>query len=75
MIAKCFETELIHKVGNLEVADYGSKAVTFVAEGAGNKAKVMGLGFQVPEVQKPLAAVWRIAEKGILFNYLAAIFF
>ncbi len=40
MIAKCFETELIHKVGNLEVADYGSKAVRL--------RRIANLGLSVP---------------------------
>ena len=40
---------------------YGAKETTFMA---GKEKTVMGLGFQVSDVQKPLAAVWRIAEKG-----------
>jgi hypothetical protein len=33
------------------------------------KDKVMKLGFQISDVQKPLAAVWRIAEKGNLVKF------
>jgi hypothetical protein len=40
---------------------YGERRTTFKA-GGGNS--VMGMKFQVSDVQKPLAAVWRIAEKG-----------
>ncbi len=29
----------------------------------------MGLDFQVSDVQKPLAAVWRIAEKGNIVQF------
>ena len=29
----------------------------------------MSLGFQVSDVQKPLAAVWRIADKGNLVQF------
>ena len=29
----------------------------------------MSLGFQVSDVQKPLAAVWRIADKGNLVHF------
>ena len=39
---------------------YGEKTATFKA---GLEQGVMSLGFQVSDVQKPLAAVWRIAEK------------
>ena len=31
--------------------------------------KVMSMGFEVSGVQKPLAAVWRIAEKGNLVQF------
>jgi hypothetical protein len=40
---------------------YGEKVATFVAGGEG---EIMSLGFQVSDVRKPLAAVWRIAERG-----------
>ena len=40
---------------------YGEKTATFRTGEAGN---IMSLGFQVSDVKKPLAAVWRIAEKG-----------
>ena len=45
---------------------YGEKTATFKA--AGNEA-AMSLGFQVSDAQKPLADVWRIAEKGNLFQF------
>ena len=47
---------------------YGSRNVTFRAED-GDEERVMGLEFQVSDVKKPLAAVWRIAEKGNLVQF------
>ena len=35
----------------------------------GNKERLMGLEFQVSDVRKPLAAVWRIAEKGNIVQF------
>ena len=46
-----------------QMGHYGEKTPTFRA---GRGEAVMSLGFQVSDVQKPLAAVWRIAEKGNL---------
>ena len=45
---------------------YGEKTATFKV---GGKDDVVSLGFQVSDVQKPLAAVWRIAEKGNLVQF------
>ncbi len=45
---------------------YGAKEATFLT---GKKKTVMSLGFQVSDVQKSLAAVWRIAEKGDLVQF------
>ena len=45
---------------------YGAKETTFTA---GKEKIVVGLGFQVSDVQKPLAAVWRIAEKGNVVQF------
>ena len=45
---------------------YGAKDATFVT---GNDKTIMSLGFQVSDVQKPLAAVWRIAEKGNIIQF------
>ena len=47
---------------------FGARTVTFKAED-GDEGKVMGLEFQVSEVKKPLAAVWRIAEKGNIVQF------
>ena len=44
---------------------YGEKEAKFTV---GQDATVMSLGFQVSDVQKPLAAVWRIADKGNLIQ-------
>ena len=45
---------------------YGEKEAKFTTGGRG---PVMSLGFQVSDVQKPLAAVWRIADKGNLVQF------
>ena len=44
----------------------GEKEAKFTTGGRG---PVMSLGYQVSEVQKPLAAVWRIADKGNLVQF------
>ena len=47
---------------------YGSGVATIEAGGNNHEEKgqviLMGFGFQVGDVTKPLAAVWRIADKG-----------
>ena len=45
---------------------YGAKEATFTT---GKEKTVMGLGFQISDVQKPLAAVWRIVEKGNVVQF------
>ena len=40
---------------------YGERHATFRA---GKSGSVLGMTFQASDVQKPLAAVWRIADKG-----------
>ena len=45
---------------------YGEKTATFKA---GIDQAVVSLGFQVSDVQKPLAAVWRIVEKGNVVQF------
>lgn len=40
---------------------YGERRATFRA---GKEGPVLGMTFQASDVQKPLAAVWRIADKG-----------
>ena len=42
---------------------YGERRTTFKA------VTVMGMTFQASDVQKPLAAVWRIAEKGNVIRF------
>ena len=49
-----------------QMGHYGEKTATFRAGGA---EAVLSLGFQVSDVQKPLAAVWRIAEKGNVVQF------
>ena len=46
---------------------YGSRVAKFRPEG--DESKVMGMEFQVSDVRRPLAAVWRIAEKGNLVQF------
>ncbi len=45
---------------------YGEKTAMFKTKG---QLDIMSLGFQVSDVQKPLAAVWRIAERGNLIQF------
>ena len=45
---------------------YGEEEAKFATGGRG---PVMSLGFQVGDVQKPLAAVWRIADRGNLVQF------
>ena len=45
---------------------YGAREATFKTQ---KEKTIMSLGFQVSDVQKPLAAVWRIAEKGNLVQF------
>ena len=49
-----------------QMGHYGEKTATFRA---GGSEAVMSLGFQVSDVQKPLAAVWRIAERGNVVQF------
>jgi hypothetical protein len=49
-----------------EMGHYGEKTATFRT---GGQESVMSLGFQVSDVQKPLASVWRIAEKGNIVQF------
>ena len=49
-----------------QMGHYGEKTATFRAGGAED---LLSLGFQVSDVQKPLAAVWRIAEKGNVVQF------
>ena len=43
---------------------YGERSARFKVEGQGNAEAIMALKFQVSDVQKPLAAVRRIVERG-----------
>ena len=52
-----------------KIEHYGSKRVTFKPKGAEDGNRVMGLEFQASGVRKPLAAVWRIAEKGNIVQF------
>ena len=45
---------------------YGSKKVTFKADG---DDAIAGMDCQVTDVRKPLAAVWRLAEKNHLVRF------
>ena len=45
---------------------YGEKEAKFTV---GQDATVMSLGFQISDALKPLAAVWRIADRGNLIQF------
>ena len=49
-----------------QMGHYGENTATFRA---GGSEAVMSLGFQVSDVQKPLAAVWWIVEKGNVVQF------
>ena len=49
-----------------DMKHFGEKAVTFMDPGS---RSILGMTFQVTEVRKPLAAVWRLAEKGNLIQF------
>ena len=51
------------------IQHWGAREVRFTAEDVGKVRRLMGLGFQVCDVKKPLAAVWRICEKGNLVQF------
>ena len=57
--------KLINASGG-RINHFGSRRVNFEAEDTEGEGGMMGLVFQVSDVRKPLAAVWRIAEKGNL---------
>ena len=46
-----------------KIKHYGQRDVTVAVKGD-RDTKLMGMGFQVSDVKKPLAAVYRIVEKG-----------
>ena len=48
---------------------YGERRVNFMTEETKKVGGALGLDFQVSDVQKPLAAVWRIAEKGNIVQF------
>ena len=52
-----------------KMGHYGEKQVKFVTKESEEKGSVMGLDFQASDVRKPLAAVWRIAEKGNVVRF------
>ena len=51
------------------IQHYGHREVKFSAVEAGAKERMMRLGFEVCDVRKPLAAVWRICEKGNIVQF------
>ena len=58
---------ILLKAANGQAMQYaGEKDVTFKDKESG---EVLGMTFQVTEVRKPLAAVWRLVEKGNLVQF------
>ena len=50
-----------------KIGNYGAKEAMFKT---GERSdQLMSLGFQVSDLQEPLAAVWRIAEKGNIVQF------
>ena len=48
---------------------YGSKKVTIKVENSAETERLMGFGFEVTDVRKPLLAVFRICERGNLVQF------
>ena len=49
-----------------EMHHHGEKRVNFKT---GGEERIMGMNFQVSDVRRPLAAVWRIAERGNIVQF------
>ena len=49
-----------------EIGHYGSRKVAFQPDGVG---RVLGMGFEVTDVKKPLMAVSRICERGHVVQF------
>ena len=49
-----------------KIQHYGEKTIHFKT---GDNEKVKGMKFQVCDVQRPLAAVWRMVEKGNVVRF------
>ena len=62
------EMKLVNASGG-RIPHWGSREVQFRAEDVAQVQKLMSLGFQVCDVKKPLAAVWRICEKGNIVQF------
>ena len=62
------EMRLINANGG-KIEHYGSRKVVFEPRGVNEVRGKMGMEFQVSDVRKPLAAVWRIAEKGNVVQF------
>jgi hypothetical protein len=62
------QMNLINASGG-RIEHYGERDVRFKAAGDEGGQKVLGLGFQVAGVQKALAAVWRICDKGNIMQF------
>ena len=60
------ELKLINATGG-KINHYGSRKVAFQPEAAG--ARLLGIGFEVTDVKKPLMAVSRICEKGNIVQF------
>ena len=50
-----------------KMGHYGKRSATFTA--GGNSERILGMDFQVSDVQKPLAAVWRVADAGNIVQF------
>ena len=64
-VLKGQELKLVNASGG-KINHYGSKKVAFQADGQG---RVLGMGFEVTDVKKPLMAVSRICEKGNVVQF------
>ena len=51
------------------IKHYGEKKVALLAKGSTGMERTIGLPFQACDVKRPLAAVWRICEKGNIVQF------
>ena len=64
---RAFKRNIVVKTANGQsMKHFDEKDVTFMDQSSG---EMLGMTFQVTEVRKPLAAVWRPAEKGNLVQF------
>ena len=67
-VASGMEQAFVNASGG-SIKHYGEKKVALLAKGSTGVARTIGLPFQACDVKRPLAAVWRICEKGNIVQF------